>query len=99
MNTATNDRLGLFFLLASIFVAAACALVYELLIGSLSSYFLGDSVAQYSLTIGFFLCAMGVGSYISRWLRHGLMARFIAVELALGLVGGLGVYSPFFGKT
>ena len=91
MNSAAKDRLGLFFLLASIFVAAACALVYELLIGSLSSYFLGDSVAQYSLTIGFFLCAMGIGSYLSRWLRRGLMARFIAVELALGLVGGASV--------
>ncbi|SVD44768.1 uncharacterized protein METZ01_LOCUS397622, partial [marine metagenome] len=31
--------------------------VYELLIGTTSSYFLGDSIAQFSLTIGFFLFA------------------------------------------
>jgi spermidine synthase len=91
VNTASREGLGLFLLLASIFVAAACALVYELLVGSLSAYFLGDSVEQYSLTIGFFLFAMGLGSYISRWIRHGLLARFIAVELALGLVGGAAV--------
>ena len=48
-------RLGSLFLLGAIFSAAACAIVYQLLIGSVSSYFLGNSVEQFSLTIGFFL--------------------------------------------
>jgi hypothetical protein len=43
-----------FLLLAAIFSASACAIVYELLIGSTSAYFLGDSVEQFSVTIGLF---------------------------------------------
>src|SRR5687768_515343 len=31
---------------------------------------------------------MGVGSYLSRFLHHGLVARFVAIELMVGLVGG-----------
>lgn len=85
------DRFGIALLLASIFVVAGCAIVYELLIGSLSSYFLGDSVEQFSLTIGFFLAAMGVGSWVSRWFKRDLLPVFIAVELLLGLIGGLAV--------
>ena len=60
------SRPGTILLLAAIFTAAACAIVYELLIGTTSSYFLGDSIAQFSLTIGFFLFAMGVGSWASQ---------------------------------
>ena len=85
------SRVGLFLILASIFVAAACGIVYELLVGSISSYFLGNSVEQYSLTIGFFLFAMGLGSWISRAVHGKLIRRLVALELWLGLFGGLTV--------
>ena len=39
-------------LLASVFVVAACGLVYELAAGALASYLLGDSVLQFSTVIG-----------------------------------------------
>ena len=81
----------LILLLAAIFGASACAIVYELLIGSVSSYFLGDSIEQFSLTIGFFLFAMGVGSLGSRLIRSKLIDRFIGIEIWLGLVGGVSV--------
>lgn len=89
--TESISPLGLFLLLASIFVAAACGIVYELLVGSISSYFLGNSVEQYSLTIGFFLFAMGLGSWISRAIRSKLLKRLVALEIWLGLCGGLTV--------
>ena len=88
---AVPTRAGAFLLLAAIMVAAACAIVYELLIGSTSSYFLGNSVEQYSLTIGFFLFAMGIGSWLSRLMHEQLLARFIALEIWLGLLGGSAV--------
>lgn len=81
-------RLGIFILFAAIFTAAGCAIIYELLIGSTSSLFLGGSVEQFSLTIGFFLFAMGIGSWASRWIEGNLIIRFIQVEIALALVGG-----------
>ncbi|MFT7691386.1 MAG: spermidine synthase, partial [Candidatus Latescibacterota bacterium] len=88
MDENETPRLGLAMLLVAILVAAACAIVYELLIGSTSSYFLGDSVEQFSLTIGFFLFAMGLGAWLSRLVRDNLLQRFIQLEIWLGLVGG-----------
>lgn len=75
-------------LLISVFVVASCGLAYELVAGALSSYLLGDSVTQFSTIIGTYLFAMGIGSYLSRFVVKGLVARFIQVELLVGLVGG-----------
>ena len=49
-------------LLASVFAVATCGLIYELLAGTIASYLLGDSVTQFSIIIGTYLFAMGVGS-------------------------------------
>ncbi len=76
-------------LLASVFVIAACGLVYELAAGALASYLLGDSVLQFSTVIGSYLFAMGVGSYVSRFIERELVSHFLRVELLVGLVGGL----------
>src|SRR5579864_2406253 len=75
-------------LFLSVFLIAACGLVYELIAGTLASYLLGDTVFQFSTIIGCYLFAMGIGSYLSRFLRRGLVARFVSIELMVGLVGG-----------
>ena len=76
-------------LLASVFVVSACGLVYELAAGALASYLLGDSVLQFSTVIGAYLFAMGVGSYLSRFLERQLSAHFLRIELLVALAGGL----------
>ncbi|WP_225782113.1 polyamine aminopropyltransferase [Xenophilus sp. Marseille-Q4582] len=76
-------------LLTSVFVVAACGLVYELSAAALSSYLLGDSVLQFSTIIGTYLFAMGVGSWLSRYFDRQLPAHFLRVELLVALVGGL----------
>ncbi len=83
----SNKRIVIF----SVFVAGLCSLVYELLISTTTSYFLGDSVQQFSVTIGLYLASMGLGSYISRFVQSKLLRAFVAVEVMLGLVGGLAV--------
>ncbi|MEP6722262.1 MAG: polyamine aminopropyltransferase [Variovorax sp.] len=75
-------------LLASVFVIAACGLVYELTAAALSSYLLGDSVLQFSTIIGTYLFAMGVGSWLSRYFERQLPAHFLRIELLVALVGG-----------
>src|SRR5512140_435237 len=72
----------------SVFLIAACGLIYELISGTVASYLLGDSVLQFSTVIGSYLFAMGIGSYLSRFVTRGLVAQFITVELMVGLVGG-----------
>ncbi|MGZ8260492.1 MAG: polyamine aminopropyltransferase, partial [Caldimonas sp.] len=76
-------------LLASVFVVAACGLVYELVAGTIASYLLGDSILQFSTVIGAYLFAMGVGSWLSRYLERQLVAQFLRIELLVGLIGGL----------
>jgi len=78
-------------LLFSVFILSLCGIIYELVLGSLASYLLGNPVQQYSITIGVFLSSMGLGSYLSRFFEKNLLQTFVRVEIALGLVGGLSV--------
>jgi spermidine synthase len=87
-------------LFLNVFIIATCGLVYELLAGTLASYVLGDSVTQFSLIIGLYLSAMGVGAWLSRFLDSSLARRFLDVELAVALIGGLSAPALFiaFGR-
>ena len=94
----SQARLEVGVILTSIFIIAVCGLVYELIIGSMSSYLLGDSIYQFSITIGFFLTAMGIGSYISRAIKGNLLNTFLYVEIAIGVIGGFaaaGLFASF----
>lgn len=82
-------------LLASVFVVAHCGLLYELIAGAVSSYVLGDAVTQFSLVIGVFLCAMGLGSYAAKFVKTDLLYRFVTIEIWLGLLGGTSSVSMF----
>jgi spermidine synthase len=75
-------------LLISVLIISICALAYELIIATLSSYLLGDSVTQFSFTIGFFLFAMGIGALISRRIESAELRWFIIIEISIGLFGG-----------
>ena len=75
-------------LLISVFVIATCGLIYELIAGTLASYLLGDSITQFSTIIGCYLFAMGIGSWLSRYIQKNLLGFFIKVEILVGIVGG-----------
>ena len=82
-------------LLFSVFIIASCGLAYELVAGALSSYLLGDSVMQFSTVIGTYLFAMGVGSWLSKYITRDLIGRFIQIELMVGLLGGFSAIGLF----
>lgn len=89
-----KNSLGVFeqrLLLFSVFIVALCGITYELVLGSLATYLLGNPVQQYSITIGFFLVSMGIGSYLSRFFVDKLLKTFILIEVALGIAGGMSV--------
>lgn len=89
-------------LLFSVFIIASCGLAYELIVAGLSSYLLGDSMTQFSTVIGVYLFAMGVGSWLSKYIVRNLIGRFIQIELLVGLVGGFsaaGLFSIFTWMT
>ncbi|MGZ8217963.1 polyamine aminopropyltransferase [Methylomagnum sp.] len=88
MHAPKESRLK-YALLASVFLIASCGLVYELIAGAMASYLLGDSITRFSTVIGTYLFAMGIGSWLSKHVTGNLVLRFIQIELAVGLLGGV----------
>ncbi len=84
-------------LFITVLVIATCGLVYELIVGTLASYLLGDSVTQFSTIIGVYLFAMGIGAWLSKFIERGLAQRFIEIELAVAFCGG--ICAPFLFAT
>lgn len=75
-------------LLVTTLFISICSIIYELLISSISSYLQGDSVLQFSITIGLYMSAMGIGSYISKYIKNKLFDKFIFIEMSIGILGG-----------
>ena len=71
------------------FFVSISGITYQLIIGGISSYLLGNSVYQFSITIGLFMTALGIGSLFSKYIEKDLMSKFMLVETLLGLVGGI----------
>ncbi len=88
------NRTPLLFL--NVFIIATCGLIYELVAGTLSSYVLGDSVTQFSLIIGIYLFAMGVGSWLSGFIEKNIAEKFVDIELAVAVIGGFSAPLLFF---
>nr|WP_057929418.1 polyamine aminopropyltransferase [Burkholderia ambifaria] len=77
-------------LVLSILVLASCGLGYELISSALSSYLLGDSILQFSSVIGCYLFAMGIGSWLAKFVEDDdVLDRFVDIELLVGLLGGV----------
>ena len=84
-------------LLVSVLVVATCGLVYELISATMASYLLGDSVTQWSLVIGVYLSAMGLGSWLSKSIERREPERFVQIQLVIALVGGFSATMLFLG--
>lgn len=76
-------------LMLTTLIISGCSICYELIISAVSSYLVGDSTLQYSITIGLYMCAMGLGSYLSKFMKKDLFNWFVMVEIGVGLIGGV----------
>ena len=68
-----------------VFVVAICSMIYEVLLSTLSSYLIWNSVVQFTLTIWLFLFWLGVGSFISKFHKNSFKT-FINIELMLWIL-------------
>ncbi len=84
------------FLLFSVLVIASCGIFYELLISTVSTYFLGSGVLYFSITIGLFLFFMGVGSYLSKYVEKNLLQLFFCIEIIIGIIGGFSSFILYY---
>ncbi|MBQ3140010.1 MAG: polyamine aminopropyltransferase [Ruminococcus sp.] len=82
-------------LMLTTLMISGCSMVYELIISAVSSYLVGNSTLQYSITIGLYMCALGIGSFLSKFIRKNLFNWFANVEIGIGIVGGLSSLTLF----
>ncbi len=79
-------------LLMAAAISSSCGLAVELLLGTLASYLVGNQALAYGVAVGGFLAAMGVGSYVSKYIatdsrssshQQDLLSAFVKVELLI----------------
>ncbi len=76
-------------LLAAVAACAACGLVYELALLTLSTSLHGGGIVATSLIVAGYVAALGAGALLVKpFLGHAAIT-FIAVETLLGVIGGL----------
>ncbi len=87
-NEQINEKFDARLLLVTTLLISICSIIYELIISSISSYLQGDSITQFSITIGLYMSAMGIGSYLSKYIKNKLFNRFVFIEMSVGILGG-----------
>lgn len=75
-----------FLLKASLFATGLAGIVTEYILSTLATYFIGNSVFQWTIIVSLMLFAMGLGARISRKFKSNLISTFIFIELGISLV-------------
>ena len=76
-------------LLAAVAACAACGIVYELALLTLSTSLNGGGIVATSLIVAGYIAALGAGALLVKPLLHWAAITFVAVETLLAIVGGL----------
>lgn len=69
----------------ALFATGLSGIVAEYTLSTLATYFLGNSVFQWTMTLSIMLFAMGLGSRISRMIKKNVIESFIAIEFLLSI--------------
>lgn len=72
--------------MAAIFATGFSGIVAEYLLSTLATYFLGDSIFQWTMIVSTMMFTMGVGSRISKSFSKNLLAKFLTLEIILSLI-------------
>ncbi len=76
-------------LLAAVAACAACGIIYELALLTLSASLDGGGIVATSLIVAGYIAALGAGALLVKPLLAHAAITFIAVEALLGIIGGL----------
>jgi spermidine synthase len=76
-------------LLAAVAACAACGIIYELALLTLSASLNGGGIVATSLIVAGYIAALGVGALLVKPLLPHAGIMFVAVEALLGIIGGL----------
>ncbi|HVQ99846.1 MAG TPA: polyamine aminopropyltransferase [Mycobacterium sp.] len=76
-------------LLAAVSACAACGIIYELALLTLSTSLNGGGIVATSLIVAGYIAALGAGALLVKPFLAWAAITFVAVEALLGIVGGL----------
>jgi spermidine synthase len=76
-------------LLAAVAACAACGIIYELALLTLSASLNGGGIVATSLIVAGYIAALGAGALLVKPLLRWAAIAFVAVEALLAIVGGL----------
>jgi spermidine synthase len=85
-----DPKVRLFLILT--FLVSACSIIYELLFSQLITILFGNTVVQYSITIGLFLFFLGVGSFSYSRIKSDFIDKLMFVEFAITIISVIGVF-------
>ncbi len=74
------------FLKAALFATGLSGIVSEYTLSTLATYFLGDSVFQWTMIVSIMLFSMGLGSRLSKNLEKNLLEKFVWIEFGLSCI-------------
>lgn len=73
-----------------VIITSICWIIYELLLSTVSSYLLWNSIEQFSITIWFFLFGLWIWSFLSKTIKN-YQKTFIITETLLAIIWWLSV--------
>ncbi len=86
-----------FILYLTTFIMGGCGIAYEYTLSRVAADILGNSARQWALVIGAMMFCMGIGADLQKRLDDKLLLdKFIAAEILLGVLGGLGPLTLLF---
>ena len=72
-----------------LFATGLSGIVAEYILSTLATYFLGNSVLQWTMIVSIMLFSMGVGSRLSKYFETNLLHKFIIIEFTLSILTAL----------
>jgi spermidine synthase len=70
----------------ALFFTGISGIVAEFILSTLASYFLGDSILQWTMILSVMLFSMGIGSRLSKYVSKDILLKLIYLEFALSIL-------------
>ena len=90
-----NQKATTYILQAALFATGLSGIVAEYILATLATYFLGNSVVQWTLVISMMLFFMGIGSRLTQYLSKNLFVWFVGIEFLLSLMVSFSALSTY----
>ncbi len=83
----------------ALFATGLSGIVAEYILCTLATYFLGNSVLQWTMILSIMLFSMGLGSRLSKHINYHLLEKFIIVEFVLSVLVSFCAFFAYLALT